>query len=193
MSRVLEAYPRAIDALTTVAIIFDGTGRKDDARAYFERALAVEPENKFLRLGYAQNLASAGRLSEAIDLFTKLTQDFPLDAQPRQLLGIAYALLPDYDKAIDNLKQVIYLKPTPQAYFYLAMSYKEKGDLTEAVRCLERYLEDPKDEPPQRVQNARAGLAALRKAHRQVKKRPAPPFDGTGLSVSLCDTCFYAR
>ncbi len=164
MSRVLEANPRAIDALTTVAIIFDGTGRKDDARAYFERALAVEPENKFLRLGYAQNLASVGRLSEAIDLFTKLTQDFPLDAQPRQLLGIAYALLPDYDKAIDNLKQVIYLKPTPQAYFYLAMSYKEKGDLTEAVRCLERYLEDPKDEPPQRVQNARAGLAALRKA-----------------------------
>jgi len=162
MSRVLEANPRAIDALTAVAVILDGTGRKDDARAYFERALAIEPENKFLRLSYAQNLATAGRLGEAIDLFTKLTQDYPLDAQPWQLLGITYTLVRDFDKAIDNLKQVLYLKPTPQAYYYLAMSYKEKGDLAEAVKYLERYLDDPKDEPPQRVQSARAGLAALR-------------------------------
>jgi arylsulfatase A-like enzyme/Flp pilus assembly protein TadD len=164
MGRVLGANPRSIDALTAVAVILDGTGRKDEARDYFERALAVEPENKFLRSGYAQNLAGAGWVAEAIDLFTKLTQDYPLDPHPRQLLGIAFAMVRDFDKAIDNLKQVLTIKPTPQACYYLAMSYKEKGDLAEAVRYLERYLDDPKDEPEGRVRNARAGLDALRKA-----------------------------
>ena len=163
MGRVLAANPRSIDALTAVAVILDGTGRKDDAREYFQRGLAVEPENKFLRLGLAQNLAAAGRMSEAIELFIKLTQDFPLDGQAWQLLGISYAMMRDFDKAIDNLKQVLYIKPTPIAYFYLAMSYKEKGDAAEAVKYLERYLDDPKDEPPQRVANARAGLEAMRK------------------------------
>jgi len=164
MEKVLELNPRSVDGLTAMSVLLDGTGRKDEARAYFEKALAVEPENKFLRMSYGQNLASAGRVAEAIDVFTKLTRDFPLDAQAWQLLGVTYAMVRDFDKAIDNLKQVLYIKPVPQTYYYLAMAYKEKGDLAEAVRYLERYLDDPKDEPPQRVQNARAGLEALRKA-----------------------------
>lgn len=163
MGKVLAVNPRSIDALTAVAVILDGTGRKDDAREYFSRALAVEPENKFLRLGYAQNLAAAGRMGEAIDLFIKLTQDFPLDGQTWQLLGISYAMTRDFDKAIDNLKQVLYLKPTPIAYFYLAMCSKEKGQTDEAIKYLERYLDDTTGEPEARVRTARAGLEQLRR------------------------------
>ena len=133
-----------MDALTAMAVILDGQGRKDEARPYFEKALAIEPENKFLRTSYGQNLASTGRAAEAIDVFTSLTLDFPTDGQAWQLLGVTYAMVRDFDKAIDNLKQVLYIKPVPQTYYYLAMAYKEKGDLAEAVRYLERYLDDPK-------------------------------------------------
>ena len=164
MEKVLELNPRSIDGLTAMSVLLDGTGRKDEARTFFEKALAVEPENQFLRTSYGQNLASAGRAAEAIDVFTKLTRDFPTNGQAWQLLGVTYAMARDFDKAIDSLKQVLYIKSVPQTYYYLAMAYKEKGDLAEAVRYLERYLDDPKDEPPQRVQNARAGLETLRKA-----------------------------
>ena len=164
MAKVIEINPRSIDGLTAISVLLDGSGRKDEARAYFEKALTVEPENRFLRTSYGQNLASAGRVEEAIGIFAKLTQDFPLDGQAWQLLGVTYALVRDYDKAIDSLKQVLYIKAVPQTYYYLGMAYKEKGDLAESVRYLERYLDDPKDEPPQRVQNARTGLEALRKA-----------------------------
>jgi arylsulfatase A-like enzyme/tetratricopeptide (TPR) repeat protein len=164
MEKVLALNPRSVDALTAMSVLLDGTGRKDEARAYFERALAVEPENSFLRMSYGQNLASAGRVSEAVDVFTKLTQEFPTDGQAWQLLGVTYAMIGDFDKAIDNLKQVLYIKPMPQTFYYLAMSYKEKGDLAESIRYLERYLEDPKDEPAPRVRNARAGIEAMRKA-----------------------------
>jgi arylsulfatase A-like enzyme/tetratricopeptide (TPR) repeat protein len=164
MAEVLKIDPRYIDALTATAVIFDGRGEKDKARDYYERGLAIEPENKFLRLSYAQNLAEAGRIAEAVDLYTRLTKDYPQDPTPYQLLGVTYLMVRDFDKAVENLREAMFIKPSPPVYYYLAMASKEKGDLPEAVRYLELYLEDPKGEPEARVRNARSGLESLKKA-----------------------------
>jgi len=164
MAEVLKIDPRYIDALTATAVIFDSRGEKDKAREYYERGLAIEPENKFLRLSYAQNLAEAGKIAEAIDFYIRLTQDFPQDPMPYQLLGVTYLMVRDFDKAVENLREAMFIKPTPPVYYYLAMASKEKGDLPEAVRYLELYLDDPKGEPEGRVRNARSGLESLKKA-----------------------------
>ena len=163
MAEALAINPRSIDALTASAMILDDSGRKEEAANYFERALAVEPKNKFLRLSYGQNLAATGRVSEALDIYTKLTQEYPQDPMPYQLLGFTQVMLKDYDKAIENLKQAMFIKPTPPLYYFLATAYREKGDMTETIRYLERYLEDTKGENPNRVRNAQAGLDALKK------------------------------
>ncbi|MDP2915474.1 MAG: tetratricopeptide repeat protein, partial [Candidatus Aminicenantes bacterium] len=163
MAEVLTINPQSIDALTASAMILDDSGRKEEAQGYFERALAVEPENKFLRLSYGQNLAAAGRVSEALDVYTKLTQDYPQDPMPYQLLGFTHILLKDSDKAIENLKQAMFIKPSPPVYYFLATAYKEKKEVAEAIRYLELYLEDTKGENPNRVKNAQAGLAGLKK------------------------------
>ena len=162
MSEVLKTNPGHIDALTASAMILDSQGKKEEARSFFERALAVEPENKFIRMSYAQNLATSGRLADAIAVYTKLTQDFPRDNLPFQLLGMTYALAGDFDKAVQYLKEATYIKPTPIAYYYLAMAYKENGDVAEAVRYLEFYLDDTRGEPEARVKNAEAGLKYLK-------------------------------
>jgi tetratricopeptide (TPR) repeat protein len=162
MAEVLKINPRSMDALTATSVILDDMGKKEEARTYFEQALAIEPENKFLRTSYGQNLAASGRVSEALDIYTRLTQDYPQDPMPYQLLGITYAMLKDFDKAIENLKQAAYIKPMPPAYYYLALSYREKGDVREAARYLELYLEDPKDEPETRIKNAETGLKYLK-------------------------------
>jgi arylsulfatase A-like enzyme/tetratricopeptide (TPR) repeat protein len=164
MAEVLKIDPRYIDALTATGVIFDSRGEKDKAREYYERGLALEPENKFLRLSYAQNLAEAGRIAEAIDLYTRLTKDFPQDPMPYQLLGVTYLVARDFDKAVENLREAMFIKPSPPVYYYLAMASKEKGDLPEALRYLELYLEDPKGEPEARIGNARSGLESLKKA-----------------------------
>ena len=78
-------------------------------------------------------------------------------------LALAQARQKNFDKAIENLKQATYIKPMPPAYYYLALSYREKGDVREAARYLELYLEDPKDEPETRIKNAQAGLEYLKK------------------------------
>jgi arylsulfatase A-like enzyme/tetratricopeptide (TPR) repeat protein len=163
MSDVLKIDPRSMDALTATSVILDNMGKKEEAQAYFERALAIEPENKFLRMSYAQNLAATGRVADTVDIYTRLKKDYPKDPLPYQLLGITYSMLKDYDKAIDNLKEATYIKPSPPAYYFLAMAFKEKGDAPEALRYLELYLEDTRGENPARVKNAQAGAEYLKK------------------------------
>ncbi len=162
MAEVLKINPRHMDALTASAMILDKQGKKEEARRFFERALAVEPENKFVRMSYAQNLATGGKIAEALAVYTRLTQDFPQDNVPFQLLGITYAATGDFEKAIEYLKEATYVKPTPTAYYYLAMAHKEKGDTAEAIRYLELYLEDTRGEPEARVKNAETGLKYLK-------------------------------
>lgn len=163
MSDVLKINPRSMDALTATSVILDNMGKKEEAQGYFERALAVEPENKFLRMSYAQNLAATGRVADTVDIYTRLKKDYPRDPLPYQLLGITYTMLKDYDKAIDNLKEATYIKPSPPAYYFLAMAFKEKGDAPEALRYLELYLEDTTGENPARVKNAQTGAEYLKK------------------------------
>jgi arylsulfatase A-like enzyme/Tfp pilus assembly protein PilF len=162
MAEVLKINPRNMDALTASAMILVNQKRKEEALSFFERALAIEPENKFLRMSYGQTLADLRKLAEAIAVYTKLTQDYPQDYTPFQHLGIVYAMTGDFDKAAEFLKEATYLKPTPTAYYFLAMAYKEKGDIAEAVRYLELYAEDTRGEPEARVSSAEAGLKYLK-------------------------------
>jgi tetratricopeptide (TPR) repeat protein len=163
MAEVLKINPQHIDALAASALALGNMGKKEEAREYFERALAVDPGNKFVLTSYANFLAVDGKIPEAVEIFTRLTQDFPQDDKPFQLLGITYGMIGDYDKAIENLKKAASIKPSPSSYYYLAISLKEKGDFAEAVRYLELYLEDPKGETGPRIKKAQATLEHLKK------------------------------
>jgi arylsulfatase A-like enzyme/tetratricopeptide (TPR) repeat protein len=162
MGELLKANPRSIDGLSAMAVILDGTGKKAEAREYFETALLVEPENKFLRVAYAGNLASSGFLAEAIAIYEKLVIDYPQDTTLYRALGFAHGFGGNYDEAIKNFKQITYIAPNPDAYYNLALAYRQKGDTAEAVANFERYLDNPKGEPEAKVRNAQKELERLK-------------------------------
>jgi arylsulfatase A-like enzyme/Flp pilus assembly protein TadD len=162
MQDVLKSNPLSMDALTSVSMILENFGRRDEARGIFERALAVEPENKFMRAGYAGNLVASGRPAEAITVYTKLVRDFPRDTALYRMLGIAYGSSGDFDKAIENFKQITYIAPNPDAYFNLALAYVQKGEFAEAAAYFERYLDDVKGEPEPKVRRARMELERVK-------------------------------
>jgi arylsulfatase A-like enzyme/tetratricopeptide (TPR) repeat protein len=161
MAEVLKRSPENVDALTVSAGVLDTLGKKEEARTYYERAIAVEPESKYLRVSLAFNLASSGRIGEAIEVYKTLTEEYPGDAVLHQYLGIAYGFQGDYAAAIDSLKQAIYIRPTPTAYFNLAVAYRQTGEIAEAVRYLKMYLENPEGESEQSIRAARAELERL--------------------------------
>jgi arylsulfatase A-like enzyme/Flp pilus assembly protein TadD len=164
MAKVLKINPRNVDALTVSAGVMETLGKREEARGFYEKALVVEPESKYLRMSLALNLASSGKINEAIDVYRQLTQDYPDDAVLYQYLGLAYGVSRDYPKAIESLKQAVYIRPTPTAYYNLAVAYTKNGEIAEAVRYLRLYLEDPKGESESSIKNAHTELQRLEAA-----------------------------
>jgi tetratricopeptide (TPR) repeat protein len=163
MDKVLTLNSRNVDALTVLAGILDATGRKDEAQRVYERALAVEPENKFLRMSLASNLATRGKLKEAIVLYEGLITDFPAEQGFYQYAGIAYSYLGDYDRAISRLRQAVAIRPTPVGYFNLAVAYDKSGRYKEAAENFALYLRNTQGENEESVRRARAELERLNK------------------------------
>jgi arylsulfatase A-like enzyme/Flp pilus assembly protein TadD len=163
MRLTLALNPRNVDALTISAGILDTWGRKDQARTYYERALAVEPGSRYLRTSYAGNLASGGRLREAIEVYKKLIEDFPEEQAFYQYAGIAYSYLGEYEPAIQYLERAVAIGPTPVGFFNLAVSCEKSGRLQDAIKYLGLYLENSGGESEINIRRARAELERLEK------------------------------
>jgi arylsulfatase A-like enzyme/Flp pilus assembly protein TadD len=164
MAEVLKINPKYVDALTVSAGVLDTIGDREAARGFYERALAVEPESRYLRISYAANLASSGLLDRAIEVYKKICEDNPDDSAARQYLGIAYGVKGDFASAIESLKQAVIIRPTPTAYYNLAVAYQKSGDAREAIHYLDLYLADPNGESEANIKAARADLARLEKS-----------------------------
>ena len=160
---VLVIDPEYFDGLLASGWILDLMGKKDEARGFLEKALKVEPENRFLRKTYAMNLAVTGSLKEAIDVYERLKQENPADPEVLQDLGIAYGYAGDINRAIDNLKAAADLKPTPTACYNLTVALKKVGNIEEAVKYLKLYLANPEGEPEDKIRGAQQELLALEK------------------------------
>jgi arylsulfatase A-like enzyme/Flp pilus assembly protein TadD len=163
MRQTLALNPRNLDALTVCAGILDTWGQKDQARTYFERALAVEPESRYLRMNYAANLASGGKLLEAVEVYKGLIEDFPDEQGFYQYAGIAYSYLGEFGPAIQYLERAVAIRPTPTGYYNLAVACEKSGRLADAANYIKLYLGNPRGESEASVRRARAELERLNK------------------------------
>ncbi len=162
MRLILEKNPEHFDALTVSAIVLDSAGSAEEARTYMERALAIEPENKFLRVNLGRNLASSGRGPEAVEIFSSLVRDHPADAYVFLNLGLTYGMTGDFPGAIENINRSLALDPSPSAYYNLAVAYRNTGRYEEAIRALERFIAFPGNDDQDGIRSARAEIERLR-------------------------------
>jgi arylsulfatase A-like enzyme/Flp pilus assembly protein TadD len=160
---VLVIDPKYFDGLLASGWILDLMGKKEEAREFLDRALEIEPENRFLRKTSAMNLAVTGQLKEAIAVYERLKQENPADFEVLQDLGIAYGYAGDINQAIENLKAAVELQPSPIGYYNLTVALKKVGNIEEAVKYLKLYLANPKDEPEEKIRGAQQELLVLEK------------------------------
>ena len=133
-------------------------GRHDQAIDYYKQAMAVEPENKRLKIDYAYSLVSAGRSEEALAIYEKLKNQFPDDFKIYEDIGITLASKGKYDEALKNFKKAVELNPAPVTYLNYAVMLEQVGRLEEAVRYLKLYLETTAEGNTQRKQDAEKAL-----------------------------------
>ncbi len=114
-------------------------------------------------MSYAGNLASGGKLREAIKIYESLIGDFPEEQAFYQFAGIAYSYLGEFEHTISLLEQAVAIRPTAVGYFNLAVAYEKSGDLHQAIKYLRLYLGNSRGESEISVRKAKAELERLEK------------------------------
>ena len=98
-------------------------GQHQQALERVNKALAAKPRDPQARFLKGLILTEQGNSKEAIDIFTKLTQDYPELPEPYNNLAVIYASQGQYDRARAALEQSIRTHPS------YATAYENLGDV----------------------------------------------------------------
>src|SRR3954463_5719389 len=98
-------------------------GQREQALERVNKALAANPRDAQARFMKGLIFNEQGKHAEAIDIFTKLTQDYPNLPEPYNNLAVIYASQGQYEKARGALEQSIRTHPS------YATAYENLGDV----------------------------------------------------------------
>src|SRR5690242_12133863 len=98
-------------------------GQREQALERVNRALAASPKDPQARFLKGLIFTEQGKQQDAIDIFSKLTQDYPSLPEPYNNLAVIYASQGQYEKARAALEQSIRTHPS------YATAYENLGDV----------------------------------------------------------------
>src|SRR3954471_12222104 len=116
------ALPARADDLQDATKLLKG-GQHSQALERVNRVLSSKPRDPQARFLKGLILTEQGNTREAIDIFSKLTQDFPELPEPYNNLAVIYASQGQYEKARTALEQSIRTHPS------YATAYENLGDV----------------------------------------------------------------
>jgi tetratricopeptide (TPR) repeat protein len=119
---LVAALPAHGDDLQDAAKLLKA-GQHPQALERVNKALSSKPRDPQVRFLKGLILTEQGKTREAIDIFSKLTQDFPELPEPYNNLAVIYASQGQYDKARTALEQSIRTHPS------YATAYENLGDV----------------------------------------------------------------
>ncbi|HKC65150.1 MAG TPA: winged helix-turn-helix domain-containing protein, partial [Pyrinomonadaceae bacterium] len=140
LARALELDDTLAEAYNTLAEIeyqydYDWTG----AEREFRRALELNPNVPFIHQSYCWYLMSAGRFDEALAEINRAQDLDPHDLIVSIVKARLFYFMRQYDKSIEQLKQVLEEESYPIAHWSLGAAYEQEGKYDEAF---EEYLTD---------------------------------------------------
>ncbi|HWA38590.1 MAG TPA: tetratricopeptide repeat protein [Burkholderiales bacterium] len=150
-------------------------GQHAQALERVNRVLAQKPRDPQARFLRGLILTEQGNTREAIDVFTKLTQDYPELPEPYNNLAVIYAAQGQYEKARMSLEQSIRTHPS------YATAYENLGDVYAklASQAYDKALQlDSSNAGAQNklslVRELVGGPVTVAKAPAPVAQKPAP-------------------
>ena len=109
--QALVIDPRSSTALNSMGSLILATGDNEEAVKYFQLAVKSDSENLEAKINCGMTLVNLGRWNEAIVHLTPVARLLPRRYLARAYLARALASRGDYEQAIDQLRQVLKLKP----------------------------------------------------------------------------------
>ena len=117
----IVARPAGIDAnvATQVAEYYSLSGRRDTAEQWYRAALKRDRNNWPARLALSKLLLEDGKQDQARELLERARQEGVQDVRLSAYLADAYRQAQDYDRAIDEINQVIEAFPKSEDYIFI--------------------------------------------------------------------------
>ena len=129
------AYQSTKDSLEQPALI-------QKATETYQKALEVKPESLDAKtgLGVAYVSGSANPM-QGITLLLEVVKQDPKNVKANLNLGLFSIKSGQFDKAVDRFKTVVEVKPSPEAWFYMASAYENLGQNANAIAAYEQSKE----------------------------------------------------
>ncbi|MCK9169578.1 MAG: tetratricopeptide repeat protein [Treponema sp.] len=165
-----------IDVLTGLAETYEKTGRSKDAAGIMQEAGQIKPDDTGVTRQYAHVLLSAGETQAAVAKIKKIYKENKNDVKTLDLCGQYYICCDDDDRAELVYKKINKIDSSYDEYKKEASErYKQKGQLSKAVRCLEQYMAKHQEDPAglialARIQEASGDTAAALESYSKVLK-----------------------
>ena len=132
---------RAGRVMRSLADILVKNGQRDQAIAWVNKLIALNPKDSDARAFLANIYSSMERFGEAAEIYQAILADDPKNFNVRLQLGGLYARMHDYEKARQVLEKLTEMNPDSYAgFYYLARLYQEMHLFDKAAEAYEKAL-----------------------------------------------------
>ena len=133
--RFTEGYQNNTDSTVTAGLV-------NRAINAYNKALAFNADGLDAKTGLGVAYVSGTQNPmQGIQLLLGVVKEDPKNEKANMNLGMFSMKSGQFQKAIDRFKTVIAVKPTPEAWFYLATSYENLGQKPEAILAYQKSKE----------------------------------------------------
>jgi tetratricopeptide (TPR) repeat protein len=133
--KFMKAYDNNSDSTLQMPLL-------QKANASYTAAVAIDSTNLEAKTGLGVTIVNGmGMPMQGIAMLLDVVKKDPTNLKANLSLGIFAIKSGQFDKAITRFKDIIKIKPSPDAYFYLATAYENLGKNEEAI---DAYLSSKK-------------------------------------------------
>lgn len=147
LEKAVSLNPTDMDALSTLALVYEALNRYDDAYRIYETALKVDGKNSLILNNYAYSLSERGLdLEKALKMAQLAVQLDPKNSAYLDTIGWVYFKLGDYKNAESYVKEALSIRTQPgdgspaTLEEHLGDIYAKMGDTKKAVEYWEKAL-----------------------------------------------------
>jgi len=137
-----EEHPEVAEVHYNMGLLLARKEELDRAAASLEKALELRPDHAPAALALSGIYGDTGRGEEAAAMMEKVVTEYPDDVDIRVAAAYFYLNANRREEARPHLEAALKLDPdNSDAHYLMATIAAGEGDIDEAVRLLERYLE----------------------------------------------------
>lgn len=143
LERSLKQNPKDPDVHTSLGLLYDRTGDAKLADKHFKEALRLAPDKPDIINNYAIYLCKNGRVDEGVERFVTIAANkfYPTPEVALTNAGVCLRGVKRLDDAEQKFMGAIRARPNySEATVQLASLSVEKGDLTQAKKVVDTYL-----------------------------------------------------